>query len=188
MSILKRQVLFMLFAFAATLCAFAQNKTITGLVVDGNGESIIGASVLVKGTTNGIITDIDGKFTLNDVPEAGVIQISYIGYKTQEISVKNKTNLKVVLVEDNEMLDEVVVVGYGVQKKSDVTGAMIRVGSEELNSRPVANCYNYILFICTSRYIGSNNVCNSRRACTSKCTNSNSSKCSYTRKKHSNWI
>ena len=141
MSILKRQVLFMLFAFAATLCAFAQNKTITGLVVDGNGESIIGASVLVKGTTNGIITDIDGKFTLNDVPEAGVIQISYIGYKTQEISVKNKTNLKVVLVEDNEMLDEVVVVGYGVQKKSDVTGAMIRVGSEELNSRPVANAF-----------------------------------------------
>ena len=104
MSILKRQVLFVLFAFAATLCAFAQNKTITGLVVDGNGESIIGASVLVKGTTNGIITDIDGKFTLNDVPEAGVIQISYIGYKTQEISAKNKTNLKVVLVEDNEGL------------------------------------------------------------------------------------
>jgi TonB-linked SusC/RagA family outer membrane protein len=130
-----------LFAFAATLCAFAQNKTITGLVVDGNGESIIGASVLVKGTTNGIITDIDGKFTLNDVPEAGVIQISYIGYKTQEISAKNKANLKVVLVEDNEMLDEVVVVGYGVQKKSDVTGAMIRVGSEELNSRPVANAF-----------------------------------------------
>lgn len=141
MSILKRQVLFVLFAFAATLCAFAQNKTITGLVVDGNGESIIGASVLVKGTTNGIITDIDGKFTLNDVPEAGVIQISYIGYKTQEISAKNKANLKVVLVEDNEMLDEVVVVGYGVQKKSDVTGAMIRVGSEELNSRPVANAF-----------------------------------------------
>lgn len=141
MSILKRQVLFVLFAFAATLCAFAQNKTITGLVVDGNGESIIGASVLVKGTTNGIITDIDGRFTLNDVPEAGVIQISYIGYKTQEISAKNKANLKVVLVEDNEMLDEVVVVGYGVQKKSDVTGAMIRVGSEELNSRPVANAF-----------------------------------------------
>lgn len=141
MSILRRQVLFVLFAFAATLCAFAQNKTITGLVVDGNGESIIGASVLVKGTTNGIITDIDGKFTLNDVPEAGVIQISYIGYKTQEISAKNKANLKVVLVEDNEMLDEVVVVGYGVQKKSDVTGAMIRVGSEELNSRPVANAF-----------------------------------------------
>ena len=75
------------------------------------------------------------------MPEAGVIQISYIGYKTQEISAKNKANLKVVLVEDNEMLDEVVVVGYGVQKKSDVTGAMIRVGSEELNSRPVANAF-----------------------------------------------
>ncbi|WP_025069058.1 SusC/RagA family TonB-linked outer membrane protein [Bacteroides gallinarum] len=137
----KRRLLSVLLAFTATLCAFAQNKTITGVVVDANGESIIGASVLVKGTTNGIITDIDGKFTLNDVPEAGVIQISYIGYKTQEVSAKNKTSLKVVLTEDTEMLDEVVVVGYGVQKKSDVTGAMIRVSSEELNSRPVANAF-----------------------------------------------
>ena len=140
-SMLKRRLLSVLLAFTATLCAFAQNKTITGVVVDANGESIIGASVLVKGTTNGIITDIDGKFTLNDVPEAGVIQISYIGYKTQEVSAKNKTSLKVVLTEDTEMLDEVVVVGYGVQKKSDVTGAMIRVSSEELNSRPVANAF-----------------------------------------------
>lgn len=137
----KRRLLSVLLAFTATLCAFAQNKTITGVVVDANGESIIGASVLVKGTMNGIITDIDGKFTLNDVPEAGVIQISYIGYKTQEVSAKNKTSLKVVLTEDTEMLDEVVVVGYGVQKKSDVTGAMIRVSSEELNSRPVANAF-----------------------------------------------
>lgn len=96
-SMLKRRLLSVLLAFTATLCAFAQNKTITGVVVDANGESIIGASVLVKGTTNGIITDIDGKFTLNDVPEAGVIQISYIGYKTQEVSAKNKTSLKVVL-------------------------------------------------------------------------------------------
>ena len=67
MSILKRQVLFVLFAFAATLCAFAQNKTITGLVVDGNGESIIGASVLVKGTTNGTITGLDGDFSIPNV-------------------------------------------------------------------------------------------------------------------------
>lgn len=138
---LKRQVLFMLFFFAATLCAFAQNKTITGVVVDATGESIIGANVLVKGTTNGLITDIDGKFTLNDVPGNAVLQISYIGYKAQEIPLKGKTSVRVILAEDTEMLDEVVVVGYGVQKKSDVTGAMIRVGSEELNSRPVSNAF-----------------------------------------------
>lgn len=138
---LQRQVLFALFCFATALCAWAQNKTITGLVVDNTGESVIGASVLVKGTVNGIITDIDGKFSLSDVPEGAVIQVSYIGYKTQEIPVKGKTYVKVILAEDSEMLEEVVVVGYGVQKKSDVTGAMIRVGSEELNSRPVANAF-----------------------------------------------
>lgn len=140
-SMLRRQVLLAIFCLATTFCAFAQNKTITGVVVDATGESVIGANVLVKGTTNGLITDIDGKFTLNDVPGDAVLQISYIGYQMQEVPLKGQTSIRVVLVEDAEMLDEVVVVGYGVQKKSDVTGAMIRVGSEELNSRPVSNAF-----------------------------------------------
>lgn len=125
MSILKRQVLFMLFAFAATLCAFAQNKTITGLVVDGNGESIIGASVLVKGTTNGIITDIDGKFTLNDVPEAGVIQIynpqiqisAESGTKRSIFRQKNKTKrskkrLHTTLIKPEQKVNEDLCSGF----------------------------------------------------------------------------
>ena len=93
-----------------------QAATVKGLVVDANGEPIIGASVLLKGTTNGTITDIDGNFTLQGV-KAGTLVISYIGYKTQEVVVSGNASLKVVLTEDSEVLDEVVVVGYGTQKR-----------------------------------------------------------------------
>ena len=121
--------------------AFAQSKTVSGTVLDKTGESVIGASVVVKGTTNGTITDFDGKFTLQNVPDNGTIQVSFVGYKTVDIQVKGQSTVKVILEEDTETLDEVVVVGYGVQKKSDVTGAMARVGSEELNTRPVNNAF-----------------------------------------------
>ena len=120
---------------------YAQGKTVSGTVLDQNGESVIGASVVVKGTTNGVITDFDGKFTLNNVPENGTIEISFVGYKTQEIPVAGKNNIQVTLAEDTEVLDEVVVVGYGVQKKSDVTGALTRVGEKELNAKPVSNAF-----------------------------------------------
>ena len=110
-------------------------------MVDQTGEPVIGANVLVKGTTNGVITDLDGRFTLSNVPNNGTISISFIGYKDQEISVAGKTNFQVTLQEDNAMLDEVVVVGYGVQKKSDVTGALVSVGAEQLTSRPVNNAF-----------------------------------------------
>lgn len=121
--------------------ANAQQKNVQGLVVDPNGEPIIGASVVVKGTTNGTITDFDGKFTLSSVPEKGIITITYIGYKGQDVPVAGKSTLKVTLAEDTETLDEVVVVGYGTQKKSDVTGSMVSVGAEELKSRPTANVF-----------------------------------------------
>ena len=121
--------------------AFAQSKTVSGTVLDKTGESVIGASVVVKGTTNGTITDFDGKFTLQNVPDNGTIQVSFVGYKTVDIQVKGQSTVKIILEEDTETLDEVVVVGYGVQKKSDVTGAMARVGSEELNTRPVNNAF-----------------------------------------------
>ncbi|MBQ8674472.1 MAG: TonB-dependent receptor, partial [Bacteroides sp.] len=97
--------------------------------------------VVVKGTSNGVITDIDGNFRLQNVPADGTIQVSYVGFKTQDISVAGKSTVKVQLKEDTELLDEVVVVGYGVQKKSDVTGALTRVDSEQLNSRPVTNAF-----------------------------------------------
>ena len=115
-----------------------QQKTIKGVVVDATGEAIIGANVVVKGTTNGIITDIDGNFSLN-VPLNCTLQISYIGYKTKEVKVTDTTSsLSIKLEEDSETLDEVVVVGYGVQKKANLTGAVAAVDFEEqAKSRPV---------------------------------------------------
>lgn len=107
-------------------------KNITGVIVDAKGEPVIGANVVVKGTTNGVITDIDGNYTLNDVPTDAVISISYIGYQPQEFKANSKTLAKVVLTEDSEMLDEVVVVGYGVQRKRDVTTAISSMKASEL--------------------------------------------------------
>ena len=96
-------------------------KTITGIVQDALGP-IAGANIIVKGTTNGNITDMDGKFTLENVPANATLVISYIGFTPQEIRVGNQTTFNITLQEDSEALDEVVVVGYGVMKKKDLTG------------------------------------------------------------------
>lgn len=121
-----------LFANTANSSAVAQqSKKLTGLVVDANGETIIGANVLVKGTTNGTITDMDGKFTL-DVHKGAVIEVSYIGYISQSITYTGQAEIKVVLKEDSETLEEVVVVGYGVMRKSDLTGSVGRVNVKEM--------------------------------------------------------
>lgn len=106
--------------------AFSQNITVKGVVTDTTGEPVIGASVVQKGTSNGIITDIDGNFSLN-VPSSSTIVISFVGYKAQEIPVAGKTKIDVVMKEDTEMLDEVVVVGYGQMKRSDLTGSVVSV-------------------------------------------------------------
>lgn len=123
--------------FLSMLClvAFAQGRTITGKVIDGTGEPVIGANVSVLGTTNGTITDLDGNFSLSSVPSDAKIQISFIGYTTQTISVGDQTNFSVTLAEDSETLDEVVVVGYGVQKKSDLTGSIGSVDNTKLVSK-----------------------------------------------------
>lgn len=113
-----------------------QKQVVSGIVRDSSGEPVIGASVLEKGTTNGTITDLDGKFTLS-VSSNTVLQISYIGYKTLEL--KATSNMKITLQEDSETLDEVVVVGYGVQKKSDVTGSVTSVSKDRLSKLPVTN-------------------------------------------------
>lgn len=131
------QLLFF-FAFMLPLGALAQNIQLTGTVIDATGESVIGASVLEKGTTNGVITDIDGNFSLSVSPNATII-ISYVGYTTQEIPLNGQKNLKVTLKEDTEMLDEVVVIGYGTMKKSDMTGAISSVDTEELTKRATTN-------------------------------------------------
>lgn len=115
-----------------------QTKRITGTVVDATGEPVIGANIIEKGTTNGVITDLDGKFTL-DVKPGAVIEISYIGYTTQEIPVANQTSLRVSLKEDSQSLEEVVVVGYGVQKKKLVTGATLQVKGENIQKLNTTN-------------------------------------------------
>ena len=136
---MKRVVkLALLFAFLIPLSSLAQNIQLTGTVTDTTGETVIGASVLEKGTTNGVITNIDGNFSLNVSPKA-IIVISYVGYTTQEIPLNGAKNIKVVLREDTEMLEEVVVIGYGTMKKSDMTGAISSVDVEELSKRTTTN-------------------------------------------------
>ena len=108
-----------------------KQKRISGVIKDAAGEPIIGANVVEKGTTNGTVTDMDGKFTL-DVQDKGVLQVSYIGYLTQELSVSGKSSFNVIMVDDSQNLSEVVVVGYGTQKKVNLTGAVSIVKSEML--------------------------------------------------------
>ncbi len=114
------------------------DKPISGTVVDKEGVPVIGANVSVKGTTLGTITDLDGQFSLT-VPDGAVLVVSYIGYVTQEIRVGNQTAFRVVLQEDTQALEELVVVGYGVQKKVNVTGSVSAIGSEAIQSRPVTS-------------------------------------------------
>lgn len=119
-----------------------QTSTINGKVTDANGEAIIGASVTVKGTTsNGTITDLDGKFNL-DAPANATLVISYVGYKTIEIPVNGKKTLTITLKEDTEMLDEVVVVGYGTQKKATLTGSVSSVGGDDIKKMSPVNITN----------------------------------------------
>lgn len=110
-----------------------QIKRITGTIVDSKGEPIIGANVKVKNTSTGTITDLDGKFSL-EVPENAILSVTYIGYESQDVAVGNQNHINVILIDDAQVLDEVVVVGYGVQKKRDLTGA---ISSVKMDDTPV---------------------------------------------------
>ena len=124
--------------------ATLQAATVKGSVVDATGEPVIGASILVQGTTNGVITDIDGNFILTNVGSDATLIISYVGYKTQNIKVAGRNSFKIVLVEDAEILDEVVVVGYGVQKKESLTGAIAAIGADEIATTKTENLISNI--------------------------------------------
>lgn len=117
-----------------------QGKHITGTVVDATGEAVIGASVMEKGTTTGTITDIDGNFSLN--LKGNTVVVSYIGYETQEVNIAGKPSLKIVLKEDAQLIDEVVVVGYGTQKKVNLTGSITAIKTSELENIPASNLSN----------------------------------------------
>ncbi len=108
------------------------NRRITGVVKDAIGEPIIGANIVEKGTTNGIITDINGNFSLM-VSENAILQISYIGYQTQEIPTKGQTNIQITMKDDAQALDDVVVIGYGTQRKKDVAGSISSISTKDLS-------------------------------------------------------
>ena len=108
---------------------------VSGKIFDNTGEAIIGASVVVKGTSNGSVTDFDGNYTLTNVPQGATLVISYVGYKSQEV-VANGTSLKnIILLEDSKTLNELVVIGYGTQRKADLTGSVANVDATKLNTQ-----------------------------------------------------
>lgn len=138
MPISRLRMMVCLIGMLLPMCMFAQQITVQGVVKDQTGETVIGASVMEKGTTNGTIAGIDGDFSLNMSPN-GTLVVSFVGYKTQEVQVKGQKQLQVVLSEDAEMLDEVVVIGYGTMKKSDLTGAVSSIGNKDIKDSPVSN-------------------------------------------------
>ncbi|ULC59025.1 TonB-dependent receptor [Flaviramulus sp. BrNp1-15] len=132
-------LLFGVFVFCST-SAFAQSKTIKGTVTDADlSGPLPGVTILVKGTTNGTSTDFDGNYTIENVAENATLVFSYIGYKTQEINVAGKTTINAVLKTDTEALDEVVVIGYGTARKSDLTGSVVAISGSDLQEQPIAN-------------------------------------------------
>lgn len=131
----------LLVAGASCLCSFAQEQAVSGTVKDAQGEPLIGVSILVKETHVGTVTDLDGKFRIPNVKVGQTLVLSYVGYKTQEIRLKGdfKASLDIVLKEDAEILDEVVVIGYGTVQKRDLTGSVASVKAEDIAAIPVAN-------------------------------------------------
>lgn len=122
-----------------TLAATAQTKSVTGTVTDETGEPVIGANVAVQGTTMGTVTDIDGNFALNNIANNAVLSISYVGYVTEEVSVAGKSVINVTLKENREVLDEVVVIGYGTVKRRDLTGAVASMKNSDVVVAPTNN-------------------------------------------------
>lgn len=133
----ERMWAFVLFFLVEITAAYAQQVKVSGKVSDTNNEPMIGVSILEKGTTNGVISDLDGNYELS-VNKGATLVFSYIGYVTQEKPTTGGT-LNIILKEDNQTLEEVVVVGYGVQKKSSVTGSISQVKSEDMHNRTITN-------------------------------------------------
>ena len=143
---MKRKNHFQLFGLLALLLllpglSFAQNLRVSGRVLDDQGEGVIGAGVVIQGTTNGTITDMDGNFSLPSVPRGATLEISCVGFATQVVQVTGPT-LNVVLLPDTRALDEAVVIAYGQQKKVTITGAVSAMGNDDLMKAPVANVAN----------------------------------------------
>lgn len=139
----RKIFLFCFFLLIGNIAAFAQSK-ISGKVLDATGEPIIGANVIQQGTTNGTTTDFDGNFTLQLNQPIDKLHVSFVGYTPQVVSIKGKTNITVRLEEDSQILDDVVVVGYGTQKKVSVTGSIVSVDAKKLENLPNDNVSNML--------------------------------------------
>jgi len=140
---ISKKMLGILLALAMPICAIAQNVTVKGQVKDDAGEPLISAAVAELGTSNGAVTDLDGNYTIT-VASNATLQFSFIGYQTQTIPVSGRTTINVTLSEDTELLDEVVVIGYGTQKKSDLTGAVASVRVDDLKNRSITDAASAI--------------------------------------------
>lgn len=139
-----KRFFFMIFFGLGIFTVFAQNEAISGTVIDNSGQPIPGASIIVKGTTTGTSTDFDGNFTINASP-ANVLLVSYIGYAPQEISVGSQKTINITLQEDVAKLDEVVVLGYGTQKRSDISGSVSEIAQKEIAKNPTPNLSNALV-------------------------------------------
>ncbi|MBR2249888.1 MAG: TonB-dependent receptor [Prevotella sp.] len=134
----KRMLALLLTTAMTSLSMLAQTLSVRGVVLDENGEGAIGATVMEKGTTNGVVTDIDGNFEIQ-VPATGTLTVSYVGYKALDVKVAGNTNHRITLVPDDHQLTEAVVIGYGTMKKSDLVGAVGSLAAKDMDKSPVAN-------------------------------------------------
>ena len=141
-NLLKSIVLILMCIICSCICA--QEISIRGVVKDIQGEPLIGATIVVVGSTNGTTTDINGNFTLNGVSTTSVLKIDYVGMQQQSVTVKEKRFFNITMSEDTKLLDEVVVVGYGTQKKGMLTGSISNVKNEKLTTAPIANVTNML--------------------------------------------
>ena len=129
---------------SAVLClltaytVMAQDISVTGRVCDENDEPLIGAGVIVSGQNNGVVTDIDGKFSLT-VPRGTILEFSYLGYETQSVPATAGSPMKIIMHEATNIMDEVVVVGYGVQKKINLTGSVVQISGDRISDRTTPN-------------------------------------------------
>ena len=124
----------------SSLIVHQNGRTIRGTVIDETGETVIGANVVVKGTTNGSITDVDGRFSLNNVPDGAILIVSYVGYEDLSVKVGVQSQLTIKLKESSELIDEVVVVGYASQKKVNLSGSVASVNMDDIaEKRPITN-------------------------------------------------
>lgn len=134
--LLRIHVLFSMILLFMGFQTLEAQQTVSGVVVDASGVSIPGANVVVQGTTTGAVTDFDGNFSIA-ASSGDVLEVSFIGYVTQSVSITNQSSLRIVLEEDAENLDEVVVIGYGTARKSDLTGAVSKVTSQSFENQPM---------------------------------------------------